>query len=136
MGLVERRALQSFQERLYPALLKKVHQAAGFNVAVEVKWDTLALDGESDRYDKCWPDVYFEPLISALARIAHDDLGRAALKAAVSKVVIQNDSGNKRHDNWASLKDGVLTLDHQPHVNVDDRQRRAQKLGDLLESKL
>lgn len=136
MGLVERRALAAFQERHYPGLLKKVHQAAGFNVPVEVRWDTLAIDGESDRYEKCWPDVYFEPLVTGLARIAKDDIGRAALKAGVSKIVIQNDSGNKRPDGWASLKDGVLTLDHQPHANVDDRPLRAQKLGDLLEAKL
>jgi hypothetical protein len=136
MGLVERRALATFQERQFPALLKKVQQAAGFNVTVEVKWDTLALDGESDRYEKCWPDVYFEPLATGLGRIAKDDIGRAALKAGVSKIVIQNESGNKRPDNWASLNGGVLTLDHQPHANVDDRLLRAQKLGDLLEKKL
>ena len=94
MGLVERRAAADFQERHLPALMKKVHQAAGFPLTVEVKWDTLSIDGQSDQYAKCWPDTYFEPLITGLARIAKDDMGRAVLKAGVKKVVIQNEADN------------------------------------------
>jgi len=135
MGLVERRAAADFQERHLPALMKKVHQAAGFPVTVDVRWDTLSIDGQSDQYAKCWPDTYFEPLITGLARIAKDDLGRAALKAGVKKVVIQNEANNKRPDRWATLEGGVLTLDYLP-FNVHDRPLRADALATLLESKL
>jgi hypothetical protein len=136
MGLIERRALAEFQERNYPGLLKKVQDAAGFSVPVEVKWDTLALDGQSDKYVKYWPDVYFTPLAAGLARVAKDEIGRGALKAGLKKIVIENDSDNKRPDRWADLKDGVLTLDHHPFFNLEDRQLRANALGDLLEKKL
>jgi hypothetical protein len=95
MGMVERRAVAEFQERYYPALLKKVHAAAGYPVPVEVKWDTLALDKESDKYNTHWPDMYFEPLVAGLGRINKDDMGRAAIKDGIKKIVIQNEANNK-----------------------------------------
>lgn len=136
MGMVERRAVAEFQERYYPALLKKVHAAAGYPVPVEVKWDTLALDKESDKYNTHWPDMYFEPLVAGLGRINKDDMGRAAIKEGIKKIVIQNENNNKNPDRWAVLKDGVLTLDHLPHTNVQDRVLRGDKLGTMLEQKL
>jgi hypothetical protein len=136
MALVERRAVQEFQERYYPALLKKIHAAAGYPVPVEVKWDTLAIDKESDKYNTHWPDMYFEPLVAGLGRINKDDMGRAAIKEGIKKIVIQNESNNKNPDRWAVLKDGVLTLDHLPHTNVQDRVLRGDKLGTMLEGKL
>ena len=136
MGMVERRAVAEFQERYYPALLKKVHAAAGYPVPVEVKWDTLALDKESDKYNTHWPDMYFEPLVAGLGRINKDDMGRAAIKAGIKKIVIQNENNNKNPDRWAVLKDGVLTLDHLPTTNVQDRVLRGDKLGLMLEQKL
>jgi hypothetical protein len=136
MALVERRAVQEFQERYYPALLKKIHAAAGYPVPVEVKWDTLAIDKESDKYNTHWPDMYFEPLVAGLGRINKDDMGRAAIKEGIKKIVIQNENNNKNPDRWALLKDGVLTLDHLPHTNVQDRVLRGDKLGTMLEQKL
>ena len=136
MGMVERSAVAEFQERYYPALLKKVHAAAGYPVPVEVKWDTLALDKESDKYNTHWPDMYFEPLVAGLGRINKDDMGRAAIKEGIKKIVIQNEANNKNPDRWAVLKDGVLTLDHLPHTNVQDRVLRGDKLGLMLEQKL
>ena len=136
MGMVERRAVAEFQERYYPALLKKVHAAAGYPVPVEVKWDTLALDKEADKYNTHWPDMYFEPLVAGLGRINKDDMGRAAIKDGIKKIVIQNENNNKNPDRWAVLKDGVLTLDHLPTTNVQDRVLRGDKLGTMLEAKL
>ena len=136
MALVERRAVQEFQERFYPALLKKIHAAAGYPVPVEVKWDTLALDKESDKYNTHWPDMYFEPLVAGLGRINKDEMGRAAIKEGIKKIVIQNEANNKNPDRWALLKDGVLTLDHLPTTNVQDRVLRGDKLGLMLEQKL
>jgi len=136
MGMVERRAVAEFQERYYPALLKKVHAAAGYPVTVEVKWDTLALDKEADKYNTHWPDMYFEPLVAGLGRINKDDMGRAAIKDGIKKIVIQNEANNKNPDRWAVLKDGVLTLDHLPFTNVQDRVLRGDKLGLMLEQKL
>ncbi len=136
MGMVERRAVAEFQERYYPALLKKIHAAAGYPVPVEVKWDTLALDKEADKYNTHWPDMYFEPLVAGLGRINKDDMGRAAIKEAIKKIVIKNEANNKNPDRWAVLKDGVLTLDHLPTTNVQDRVLRGDKLGTMLEQKL
>ncbi|MCW5739359.1 MAG: hypothetical protein KIT67_04235 [Alphaproteobacteria bacterium] len=136
MGMVERRAVAEFQERYYPPLLKKIHAAAGYPVPVEVKWDTLALDKESDKYNTHWPDMYFEPLVAGLGRINKDEMGRAAIKEGIKKIVIQNESNNRNPDRWAVLKDGVLTLDHLPHTNVQDRVLRGDKLGLMLEQKL
>ena len=136
MAMVERRASAEFQERFYPALLKKIHAAADYPVPVEVKWDTLAIDKEADKYNTHWPDMYFEPLVAGLGRINKDEMGRAAIKEGIKKIVIQNEANNKNPDRWAVLKDGVLTLDHLPTTNVQDRVLRGDKLGTMLESKL
>lgn len=136
MGLAERRAAKDFETHRFPQLKQDIDAAAGFDVPVVVHWDTLAREGESHLYDQCWPKVYFQPLISALKDITVDDMGKDALKAALKKIEIRNQKGNSSGHRIATFESGTLTLDHEPHTNVDDLHERLEAIRKLLESKL
>jgi hypothetical protein len=136
MGLAERRAAKEFETKRFPQFKKEIDEAAGFEVPVSVRWDTLALDDETHLYDECWPKVYFEPLIAALKDITVDDMGKEALKGALKKIEIQNVSDISYWARMASFDDGTLLLDHKPHTNVDDIGDRTKGIRALLESKL
>jgi hypothetical protein len=136
MGLAEKRAAKDFETKQFPELKKRVDDAAGFPVELEVAWDTLAVEGESNLYADCWPKVYFEPLRDALKAITADDMGKEALKGTLKKITIQNKNGIASESTWASFTNGELVLDHRPHSNVDYGGRRADALRKVIESKL
>jgi hypothetical protein len=136
MTLAERRIVNEFETGQFPALKTRVEEAAGFPVPVEVRWDTLAVPGESRLYAECWPPVYFEPLIAGLAAVCRDDMGREAVKSAVKKIVIQNTKGCVYGDCWATFADGVLTLDHESLTNSGAIEERKNGLVAVLESNL
>ena len=135
MGLTEKRAVQQFKDSKFPSLKKEIDQAAGFEVPVEVKWDTLAADGYSHLYDECFPKVYFTPLCEAFKEITKDQMGKDALKGSLKKIVLANtketyDSSGSTFDN------GVLEINLQPCTNVDEIDSRKQWIQELVESKL
>jgi hypothetical protein len=136
MGLAERRIIQNFQTNELPDLQKRVDEAAGHNVPVEVHWDKLAPEGESHLYVASWKSVYFEPLIDALKAVGKDDLGREALKTGLHKVVIENTRGYYYPDEWAKLEGGTLTLDHDPISNAGDVEARTTRLVTVIENGL
>lgn len=136
MGLAERRAAKDFETKRFPQFKKDVDAAAHFEVPIEVRWDTLSVEGQSHLYDESWSKVYFTPLIEALKNITIDDMGKDALKSNLKKIVIQNTNGTYYGDRWAHLQDGVLTLDHEPCTNVDDIKDRTDGLTQLLEKNL
>ncbi|MBA3707892.1 MAG: hypothetical protein H0W83_03615 [Planctomycetes bacterium] len=72
MGLAERRASMQFQSEQFPKLKKEVDVAAGFEVPLEVDWDTLPTDGETHLYNDSWTRVYFHPLRDAFKDICID----------------------------------------------------------------
>jgi hypothetical protein len=136
MGLAERRASKAFQDNHFPVFQKKITDAVGFEVPIEVNWESLALEDESHLYDECWPKVYFEPLIEGLKAIGRDDMGKEALQSSLKKIMIQNTTGAYYGDRWASFENGVLTLDHLPTTNADSIQERTDGLVQTLEKKL
>lgn len=136
MGLAERRGVKDFETKHLAAWQQKVEGAAKMSVPVEVKWETLALDGESHLYEECWPKVYFQPLIAALESITRDDLGKDALTATLKKIIVQNTADVSYGDRWATFEGGVLTLDHKPTTNVDSVKERTDGLVALLEKSL
>ena len=136
MGLAEKRALKEFQEGALPELLSRVQTAAGFEIEIEIDWDSVAEEGWSHLYATHVPAVYLEPLIEGLNSITADDLGRDALKETMTKIVIQNKAGCSNGDSWSSFEGGVLVLDHDPNTNVEDTARRVKSLIGTLESGL
>jgi hypothetical protein len=135
MGLAERRGAEKFRTDEYPGWKSRLDQAAGFDLPVEVAWAELAADGFADRYSEFFAQVYFEPLVSALAAVTIDDMGREALRAGLTKVVVRN-SGQYASYIGFGFADGVLTIDHRSEANIDYGDERAKQLTRLLEANL
>jgi hypothetical protein len=137
MGLAERRAASEFEATHYPPLKKKIDEAAGFAVDIEVKWNTLSKDQNSKyvtQWADAWPKIYFAPIIEAFKLIARDQMGKDALKAALKKIVIQDDK-KSYESSWAVFDSGTLTLDYM-FTNVSDVKARTEYLVKELEKKL
>jgi hypothetical protein len=136
LTLAQKRVVTEFETNHFPALAKRVEEAAGFAVPIEVHWDTLAVPDGSHLYAELWPLVYFEPLIGALTELARDQMGRDAMKSGLKTVVMQNTKGCVYGDCWATLHDGVLTLDHESLTNANDIEARKKGLVTVLENHL
>jgi hypothetical protein len=135
MGLAERRAAKEFENNIYPKLKKQIDEIAGFEVPMEVRWDTLMKeDGYTSSWAEGWPKIYFEPLMLALKNICADDMGKDALKAGLKKIVVQ-DAKDSYSSWWASWENGILTLDHQ-FCNLDSIPDRMKIVQDTLEKNL
>lgn len=135
MGLAEKRGVEEFKKTSFPDWEKKITEAGGFKVEMDIQWDKLAAEGYASSYGEFFSKVYFEPLMMSFKSIAQDDMGRDALKGALKKVVITNTSNHSSGRNF-TFEGGVLTLDHASSVNVDDVKERTQYITKLLEAGL
>jgi hypothetical protein len=143
LGLAERRAIKEYQETQFPEILKGIEAAAGFALPLEVKWEQIAIVGQSNAYkeDIYWGTTIFEPLKRALASITSDKMGKDALKAKFKKVLItynEKTAPASNFPNGLTWDKGVLTINWQPYSNVDETfvVERVKALKDLIESKL
>lgn len=136
MGLAERRAIKASQDEKFEALKEKVSGAAGFPIAFEVNWESIAEDDYGHMYDEAFTKVYFEPLVESFASICVDEMGKEALEGELKKVMLQNVEGNSSAPSCYSFEGGVLTIDHKPVTNIDSVADRAKGLTALLEKAL
>jgi hypothetical protein len=137
MGLAERRAAKEFETNVYPGLKQQIDAVAGFEVPLEVKWDTLMKQEKYiAKWNESWPQLYFLPIVEAFKAICIDQMGKDALKDGVKNIIVQ-DTQESYSSPWASFDKatGTLTLDHQ-YTNVDDVRARAQTLQMTLEKDL
>ena len=132
MGLLEKRAVKTFQDGNYKKLTDEINTLAGYTIEFEVNWNSIALEEYTEMYDEGFTKVYFTPIIEALKEITADDMGKQALQEALKKVVIKNEGGFYYASSAYSFKDGVLTIDHQPFNNINDITDRTTVLGELL----
>jgi hypothetical protein len=140
-NLAERRAITAYEQGAYAAHLADIKTAAGFEVPVDVKWDTIARPGESAAYgeDDYWTRIFFVPLKNALKAITVDDIGKKALQAKLKKIVIHYDKDTASPTNYASdvsFSEGVLTLNFVPYNNAGDVDARANAIQKVLENAL
>jgi hypothetical protein len=135
MGLAERRAVERFKSDDYPEWKARIDQATGFEVPVEVTWEELAAEEYASSYASFFPKVYFEPLVDALTAITVDEIGKSAVRDGLNKIVVRNTDQYSNTRGFA-FEEGVLTIDHKPHTNVDDGDERAKGLRRILEAGL
>lgn len=136
MGLAEKKACRDFQQNRMNALQEQLNKAAGFDIELEVNWDTLLKDKYAHLYDEAWPKVYFHPLIKAFKEMCADEFARDIIKENLEKVVIQNYSSNYAYDRFAEFKKGVLTLNHCPITNIHHEHERAAYIKLVVEKEL
>ena len=135
MGLAERRGIKDFQDKHFVGHKAAVDEAAGFEVPLDVDWESIAAPGYSHMYDIAFAKVYFQPLVLAFRDICRDEMGRKALAGGLTRVVIKNSDRFYGGDS-VSFEDAVLTVDHKPVTNIDDVQLRAEAIVRLLEERL
>ncbi len=130
MDIAERRAMQEFQNSVYPDLKSTIDDAAGFAVPMEVNWESLAVPNEADIYHEFWTKIYFDPLIGAFKSLCADDAGKEALKHSLKRIEILN-SGEKFDERAYSFEGGVLRIDHKL-TNADWVQLRVDAIVSLF----
>jgi len=140
-GLAERRAIASYQKDQYPALQKKIQQAAGFEVPIEVNWNSIAMPGDAEHYakDDYFVKTIFQPLETALAEVAKDDMGKAALKEKLKKIsIMYSEAGASAsaYKERVTFTGGVLAVNFRPFTNTDEVQDRAKAIRQALEAGL
>ncbi|WP_196888798.1 hypothetical protein [Aureivirga sp. CE67] len=136
MGLKEKRAIKNFQENNFETLKSELIDTLGFDVPVEVEWETLAKDGNVDLYDEAIPAIYFQPQIETFKDICQDDMGKEAMQEVLKKIVIKNENDIWSARDWAKFEDGILTLDHETTTNIGNVEDRVYYLKELIEGAL
>ncbi|CAZ97437.1 hypothetical protein [Zobellia galactanivorans] len=136
MGLKENRFTKTFQEEQFPELKAQIIAAAGFDVALNIEWETLFENRFLHLYNDSYPKIYFIPLIEAFKAITTDEMGKEALAESLKEIRITNTKDHHNPKNAYSFVDGVLTVDHSPIINADQVENRIEVLTDLLESNL
>lgn len=136
MGLIEKRAIKSFQDGAFIRLTNEISTIAGVPVEFEVDWDSISVPDYTQMYEEGFTKVYFTPVINALKEITSDTLGKEAIKNALKKIVIKNEGAVYYAENAYTFDNGVLTIDHEPCTNIDDIKERTGVLSKLLSSKI
>jgi len=135
MGLAERRATKEFQDKQFPELRNEIHKLAGFPVPIEVAWEQLAVEGQTEYYKEYWTEVFFKPVIEGLRQIGRDEMGREALKSGLKKIEFRNSSGYYSPGSAISFQGGQLVIDHD-YSNLGDTKERTKHLVEMVEKGL
>jgi len=135
MGLAERRATKDFQDKHFPTLQTEIHKAAGFAVPIEVTWDQLAVEGQTENYREAWSEIFFKPVIEALRQIGRDDMGREAVKTGLKKIEFRNSKGAYSPHSAITFQNGILMIDHELS-NVGDTNDRTKYIIEIVEKGL
>lgn len=134
-GLAERRVMKDFADNHLPGLIQQVREACGYDIEVEMDWESLHHQGAHSSY---WIEnlkkVYFEPTITSFKSICGDDMGRDALKAKFNKIKFCNTDG--RYRGFCRVDGNTLTFDHSPDSNVDYGKERVKEMTEFLEKNL
>lgn len=141
LPLAERRALKTYQDNVYPGQLAAIRQAAGFDLDLDVQWEAVTRPGQSVAMQRegYFTKIFFVPLAEALKGVAQDEMGKAAVKNGLKKVVVTYDKATApvgNYPNGLTFADGVLTINFEPGVNENDVRDRTKAIRELLESKL
>ncbi len=135
MGLAERRASKEFQDKHFPELRNEIQKLAGFPVPVEVVWDQLAVEGQTESYKEAWTEIFFKPVIEALRQIGRDDMGKEALQSGLKKIEFRNSAGAYSPASAITFQDGQLVIDHELS-NIGDTKDRTKYVIEIVEKGL
>lgn len=134
-GLAERRVMKDFADNHLPALVQEIRAACGFDIEVEMDWESLHYQGAHSSYwIENFKKVYFEPAVASFKSICGDDMGRDALKAKFNKIKFCNTDG--RYHSSCSVSGNTLVFDHSPESNVDYVNDRTKEMTAFLEQNL
>lgn len=136
MGLIVERSLKAYRECVFPAWKRRLESYLGFPVCIDVEWASLLRPDMSIWCFQHLTEVYFLPLQYAIEQIAYDDLGRKALQTNLLSIVVRNSKGNSDCLSMVTFEEGVLTIDHDPHTNVQEIYLRTEAIVQCLEERI
>jgi hypothetical protein len=105
MGLAEKRLAESIKVEKLPAFEAKLKDKAGYDIKVDVDWNTFTA---YDEYPLSRLDIVFDDLESFVKKICSDDMGKEALQDKLSTIHLTNSDNND--DVKMELKDNTLSL--------------------------
>ena len=133
LGLKERQAVETFKHEKYPQLAAAINEAAGFDIEIEVDWDSIAAGGVSAQSFDQWQKVFFDPIAMAFKAVNVDDITAGALKENLKKIEII--STGKKYLSPSSpptYSDRTITIDDRI-VNVNFVKDRVKSIQIALE---
>jgi hypothetical protein len=133
LGLKERQAVETFKQEKYPQLTAAINEAAGFDIEIEIDWDSIAAGGVRAQSFDQWQKVFFDPIVLAFKAVNVDDITAGALKKNLKKINII--STGKKHLSPSyppTYSDGTITIDDRL-VNVSSVKTRAKIIQSTLE---
>jgi hypothetical protein len=139
MGLKEKRAVETFKTEKLKGFTDAAEKITGAPLNFDIKWDTFLdqIEGYSDAnetFEAYMRNVFFKPLDAALSSICSDDMGRSAIKSALTKIEMFN-TGNYSDGSGAHFDGSTLKLDFK-YANEGDVEARAKAIQKQLEDKL
>jgi hypothetical protein len=132
MGLQEKRALKEFQEGSYKKLIEEINSLVGYEIEFEVRWEKIALDNESAKYENSFSKIFFIPIKLAFEKIVADDMGKEALKETLKKIIITNEKNTCNNHEAYVFDGGTLTIDHLPFAYAEQVESRVDFLNSYL----
>ncbi len=134
MGLKEKRAIAELQAKL-PQWTEQIKTASkGIITSVEVNWDTLAVEDQSQNYE-AWEQIFIKPIVMTLDSICADKMGQDSLKAKYKKVKIQNVKDCHYGEGSIEFSGDSIVLDHSLS-NVDYWEDSAKAWISAIENTL
>jgi hypothetical protein len=120
MNAAEQTTTESFNNGYYRGLMARIEFYAGFDVPMDIAWDTLAKDIDAETAHEAIPKIYFEPLIKAFQTLKTNS---NIIEEKLRRIVIKNET-NK----GATFAGGVLTVDFATNKSADNTDERAQAI--------
>lgn len=133
LGLKERQAVETFKQEKYPQLTAAINEAAGFDVEMEIDWDSIAAGGVGAQSFDQWQKVFFDPIALAFKAVNVDDITAGALKKNLKKIKIISTGKKYLSPSYPpTYSDGIITIDDRL-VNVSSVNTRAKIIQSTLE---
>jgi hypothetical protein len=136
MGLAQKRIIQEFQTTEFQKWKTDFDKVVGFEMPMEVKWDTLQSNDSESKVDyfRWYNQVYFSPLMKVFTALCADSMGKDAVKGAVKKIVIDGTDGI--YASSSTFDNGTLHIKHKFDSNTHKEDERIEVWTKLVESKL
>lgn len=136
MGLAQKRIITEFKEQEFPKWKSQFDSAAGFDLPIDIKWETLSDDSYDDKnlYFRSFEKVFFRPLLTVIKNICIDDMGRTALREHMKKITWDGTTGSSA--SASTFDAGHLLIKHKPLSNVDQENERIRSWQKIIEQKL
>lgn len=134
-GLQGRRVIEEFINGPYANLQQKIWDAVGFEVKMDVDWDSFYHQtADTSYWAGNFEKVYFEPMIEGLSTVCRDDMGKQAFKDKINTIKFVNT--DNRYHGCCSLDGDTFVFDHGPDSNVDYGNERTKEIVSFLETNL